>query len=173
VIAADWFEKSFGAPLPFALGELAQTPDATHWATALVPQLSARALVIPAFPDEPSSYTVIGHWGSGLGSQAFYFVRREPQHRCFLRIGWGGAWDDTTAEQIVAALDEWRALRDDVAGSEVVYSLGTGHARIDVGGPTITLDAGAMIEGAGGRSPRADELLRRARDLATDSGRAV
>ena len=133
----SWFEQTFGAPLPLALPTLVQTPGAHHWVSqqwANDPSLSPNALMVPAFPDQPERYTVIGHWGHGLGSQAFYFVHREPEHRCFLRVGFGGPYDPPSrAGEIVRALSLYRELRalPGLHRSEVVYSIGSGRAEVE------------------------------------------
>jgi hypothetical protein len=158
--AHAWFARTFGAPLPFAV-DLVQTPERTHWTThaALVPD----ALVVPTFPDTPPCYTVIGHWGYGVGSQAFYFVRREARHRCFLRVDLGGAYDPPErGAEIAAALAVYRELLEEPAlhASEIVYSIGTGHAQLQLDDQAIAFDTWAATSGPGAPAPRVDEFLR-------------
>jgi hypothetical protein len=159
----DWFQRTFGAPFPFPIDEpLVQTAGSTHWATH--PQLSPEALVIPTFPDAPPCYTVVGHWGHGIGSQAFYFVRREEHHRCFLRVGFGGAYDPAErGGDIVAALTTYRDLLKarSLVASEIVYSIGTGHAALELeGGDSLSFDTWSATAGPGARAPRVDEFMR-------------
>jgi hypothetical protein len=173
--AHDWFERTFGAPLPFVIAEpLVQTPGKTHWSTVVSPELAPDSLVVPAFPETPASYTVLGHWGYGVGSQAFYFVRREGRHRCFLRVGLGGAYDPPErVAEIVAALSTYRALLEAPAlsASELVYSIGTGHAELELeGGQVVAFDTWAAAAGPGAPAPRVDAFVRYVRERAQASG---
>ena len=158
--AADWFERTFGAPLPFPLPELVQTPNTTHWATH--PALTPHALMVPAFPDDPPAYTVLGHWGHGIGSQAFYFIRRDPQHRCFLRVGFGGPYDpEERRKEIVEALTLYRDLLElPLRATEIVYSIGTGHASLTSDRETIEFDTWKATTGIGAPAPTVDSFLR-------------
>lgn len=163
--AHEWFERTFGAPLPFPVLEpLVQVPGRAHWATALAPELAAEALVVPIFPQAPARYTVIGHWGYGIGSQAFYFVCKDEHHRVFLRVGYGGPYDDPVERnaEIVSALSGYRLLREgrSLAASEIVYSIGTGHAHLEIEGrEPIAFDAWTATRGIGAPAPRVHEFL--------------
>lgn len=156
----EWFQRTFGAPLSFPIEEpLIQTPGRTHWTTH--PELTPDVLVIPSFPDAPPCYTVVGHWGHGIGSQAFYFVRRDAHHRCFLRVGFGGPYDPASrAGDIVAALGIYRDLLKTLASSEIVYSIGTGHAELELERGKLAFDAWSATPGPGAPAPRVDEFMR-------------
>ena len=165
--ATEWFKRTFGAPLPFPIPELSQTPNTTHWATH--PALTPHALMVPTFPDDPPSYTVIGHWGHGIGSQAFYFIRRDDQHRCFLRVGYGGAYDSTSASSIVKALALYRDLLElPLRGSEIVYSIGTGHASLTSDHGTTEFDTWKATTGIGAPAPTVDAFMRYILQRATE-----
>ena len=108
-----WFRQTFRAEPPFAITvPLFKQPGLSHWASAKVSTLSPSRLVIPTFPDDPEVYTVAGHWGYGIASQAFYFIQRAGERRVFLRLAFGGAYGERGAEaaEVVAALEAYRAV---------------------------------------------------------------
>jgi hypothetical protein len=165
---AAWFQRVFGAALPLTIdAPLWLTPDQTHWTTTRCAALAPGALITPTFPDDPAEYTVIGHWGHGMTSQAFYFVRREPRHRCFLRLAYGGAFGDPAdqAAEIVATLREYASLRRVLLAvcedSEIEYSLGTGRARLATAEGAVDIDLyQAASSGVGAPAPKASQFMR-------------
>ena len=97
----DWFEKTFR--IPFSTLVLPGAPltkvDDLMWASpaAAKPLLVQGACL--GFPQEaPDGYFLVGFWGHGINSYAFYYQRADGwSHVCF-RLAYGGVYMDNELE---------------------------------------------------------------------------
>lgn len=119
------FSESFGLELPAALKNDPQTeplhPESDEW---LAYSWSAKSekVPLPVFPDNfektPKGTWMLGFWGYGANSYAFYFVRKDNKREIFLRLGYGGAYGDAKQDglevketlQRYMAFEEWAAV---------------------------------------------------------------
>jgi hypothetical protein len=62
--------------------------------------------------DAPEGYLLVGFWGHGVNSYAFYYARVDAHSRVYFRLGYGGVYmdNDAAAAQIRAFLTRWFAL---------------------------------------------------------------
>lgn len=104
---------------------------------------------IDAFLSEaPIGTFSVGFWGHGMNSGAFHYQRREPWGSLFLRLPYGGFFEDNErAARRIKATMEWFArflpiLSERTRHFTVVYSIGDGLFR-------ISLHDGQVIEGDG------------------------
>lgn len=157
-----FYEERFGGPLPTSLlppdqpliwreqnlfGS-AQTAEGLYLIQSTIDQFLGEA---------PLGYLTVGFWGHGMNSYGFYYQRREQWCSIFLRLAYGGVYEDNVrAAQEVKATMEWFAeflkiAKDRVQNLIVVDSMGAANFQ-------ITLLSGQTIEGNGplfklGRGP--------------------
>jgi hypothetical protein len=60
----------------------------------------------------PAGYLLVGFWGHGFNSYAFYYARVDERSRVYFRLGYGGVYmdNDAAAARIRAFLTRWFAL---------------------------------------------------------------
>lgn len=100
--AKSLFTKYFGMPFPDAL-----LPDcAVHplgesgvlFGSESVTDHQVLTAHVEFLESAPSGYYMIGFWGYGANSYAFYYVRVDERRKIYLRLPYGGAYSDTEEE---------------------------------------------------------------------------
>ncbi len=98
--------------------------------------------------EAPLGFLSVGFWGHGINSHAFYYQRHEPWCSLFLRLAYGGFYDDNErAARRIRATMEWFAgflpmVSERARHCIVVDSMGEAIFR-------IALRDGQVIEGDG------------------------
>lgn len=83
-----------------------------------------------------AGYFLIGFWGHGVNSHAFYYVRDDGRNRIFLRLSYGGAYTDNeeqarrVATFLPAFVDFERRHREAGSVLRVVESMGWGDYEV-------------------------------------------
>jgi hypothetical protein len=55
---------------------------------------------IDDFLKEDNDYFIMGFWGHGINSYAFYYIRTDPKSKIFLRLPYGGGYMDNDKEKV-------------------------------------------------------------------------
>ena len=90
----------------------------------------------------PTGYRMLGFWGHGANSHAFYFVAREPGETIYLRLPTGGAYCDPAAcmadiaDYLPALQPVLQAVRRRDGSALIVEAMGQAHYAITIGGET-------------------------------------
>ena len=86
---------------------------------------------IPRFFDScPEGYYLIGYWGHGVNSNAFYYQRIDSWSKVFLRLGFGGLYTnkkrdaETIKEFLSRYFDFERRIKNKVKSLRVLESMG-------------------------------------------------
>lgn len=161
-----WFASTFGASMPEAACALLDDVTLVRpaepwsidgvtplpfWTTHLTPALTPSTLMTPDFPDVGHDWLVLGHWGHGISSHAFYWASVRGPHRHFFRLPFGGAYGDRDADGREVArflegyADFWARRADVLGASELVCSMGQCRGELSVtagGAATTVLDTG-------------------------------
>ena len=84
----------------------------------------------------PKGYFLVGYWGHGVNSYAFYFARIDSWSRVFFRLPYGGAYGDCEREGLLIgqfiesyAFQEKR-LRETSRNFIAVDSMGKGYYKV-------------------------------------------
>jgi len=93
------FESAFGIPLAFVPmpADLTQIfPGRLLWGSAMSQQepLLTQSDLEAFLSGSRAGYFLIGFWGHGVNSHAFYYVHDDGRNRVFLRLSYGGAYTD-------------------------------------------------------------------------------
>jgi hypothetical protein len=162
----SWFASTFDEPMPAGAAALLDgvtlvrparahsidgATDIPFWTTDVATALTPSALMTPDFPDLGRDWVVIGHWGHGIASHAFYWVSVRGAHRHFFRLAFGGAYGDRAhdAREVARFLEGyaafWQRHGEALSASELVCSMGQCRAQLEVTTPrgaTTVRDAG-------------------------------
>ena len=144
------FQDTFGIPLaalPIPAGLVRINPGALLYGSEIArgtPLLTQSD--VDEFIDAPrEGYFLIGFWGHGVNSYAFYYVRDDPRSRVYLRLPYGGVYMDndenaTRISRFLPALFEFERKQLE-AGSTLmaVDSMGAGNY-------CVTTKAGMRME---------------------------
>ena len=90
----------------------------------------------------PTGYRMLGFWGHGANSHAFYFVAREPSETIYLRLQTGGAYCDPAAcmadiaDYLPALQSVRQAVRRRDGSALIVEAMGHAHYEVTIGGET-------------------------------------
>ncbi len=162
----SFYAERIGGPFPLSL----LPPDQPmHWQEQTLfstvqtaePLYLLQSTIDAFLSAAPLGFFSVGFWGHGINSHAFYYQRREPSCSLFLRLAYGGFYDDNerAARQIRATMEWFAGFLPIVSARArhciVVDSMGDALYR-------ICLHNGEVIEGDGplfelGRGP-ADAL---------------
>ena len=103
--------------------------------------MSCRYLIqedIKLFIEEaPEGYLLVGFWGYGVNSEAFYYSRVDHRARVFFRLPFGNVYNGGSDEaaDVRAFLESWAAFEVAVAGDLsrliAVDSMGSGRYEIE------------------------------------------
>ncbi len=106
----------------------------------------------------PDGYVMVGFWGHGVNSYAFYYVLADSWRKVFLRLPYGGVYmdNDEQAKLIRSFLPAYaefeRLLQDKAESLEVVDSMGEGHYRVRLKDGRVLERQGSMLQDPGFRS---------------------
>ncbi len=148
-----FYAERIGGPFPLSLLPADQP---LHWqgqtlfrsSLTTEPPYLLQSTIDCFLSEAPMGFFSVAFWGHGMNSHAFYYQRREPWCSLFLRLAYGGFYDDNerAARQIRATM-EWFAgflpiVRERARHCIVVDSMGDALFR-------ICLHDGQVIEGDG------------------------
>jgi hypothetical protein len=115
---------------------------------------------------------MVGFWGHGVNSYAFYYARDDGRNRVCLRLPYGGVYMDNErcAREIAAFLPAFFTFERDVAAGgaslAALESMGTGLYELVNGDGSRRRHEGSLL-----RHPKFDLLLGRAQPNAGRAGR--
>lgn len=101
------------------------------------------ASVGPFMSKCPEGYLLVGFWGYGINSYAFYYCRVDDWSRVYFRLPFGGGYmdNDKNARQIrdflPAYLDFEDEVRSRVSTLKIVIAMGGGWCEIEAAGETV------------------------------------
>jgi len=91
----------------------------------------------PFIQEAPEGYLLVGFWGYGMNSEAFYYSRIDRRARVLFRLPFGNVYHGgrDEAADVRAFLENWSAIEDAVAGDLrrllAVDSMGSGRYEIE------------------------------------------
>jgi hypothetical protein len=135
------FESAFGIPLAVVPmpGDLIQIfPGQLLWGSAISQQepLLTQSDIEAFLSGSRAGYFLIGFWGHGVNSHAFYYVHDDGRNHVFLRLSYGGAYSDNeeqarrVATFLPAFVDFERRHREAGSVLRVVDSMGWGDYEV-------------------------------------------
>lgn len=155
----DRFEKAFGLPFSIlpSLPERLEPADEKNmlWRSRTV--TSDNYLGIGPGTDlrsVPIGYFMVGFWGYGINSHAFYYCRKDALSMIFLRLGYGGYDMDNeeAAAQIRQFLPALFAFDAEVrargAQFDALDTMGAGSYRVTEPDGTVTEYSGSLLQSA-------------------------
>ncbi|MEA5442841.1 hypothetical protein [Cyanobium gracile] len=95
----SFYAERMGGPLP---DTLLPSDQPLYWqgqtlfstAQTAEPAYLLQSTIDSFLSEAPLGYFSVGFWGHGMNSHAFYYQRREPWCSLFLRLAYGGFYDD-------------------------------------------------------------------------------
>jgi hypothetical protein len=146
-----FYAERMGGPLPSTL----LPPDQPlHWqgqtlfstARGTEPPYLLQSTIDSFLSGAPLGHCSVGFWGHGLNSHAFYYQRREPWCSLFLRLAYGGFYDDNERARHCIVVDSMgdAIFRIALHNGEVIE--GDGPLFTPEGGPADALKP--LLEGA-------------------------
>ena len=113
----------------------------------------AQAEIGPFLRTAPEGYLLVGFWGHGVQSHAFYYIRVDAQSRVYFRLPHGGVYMDNerAAQRIRVFLTRFVAiappLRAQTTSFVAVDAMGEARYRL-VGkdGTTVELDRSLLVD---------------------------
>lgn len=149
----EWFERTFGAPLPLEAALSVERVADHVWMSERAKASLGSPPMMPELPDLGGDYVVAGHWGYGTSSWAFYWIEVRGTHQRFFRLPWGGAYGDAGADAAhvrayLAGYDAWRrASEGGLRESRIVSDMGADSAHLVLaGGRVVDVDGGLPAE---------------------------
>jgi hypothetical protein len=135
------FESAFGIPLGVVPmpGDLIQIfPGQLLWGSAISQQqpLLTQSDIEAFLEGSRAGYFLIGFWGHGVNSHAFYYVHDDGRNHVFLRLSYGGAYTDNeeqarrVATFLPAFIDFERRHREAGSVLRVVDAMGWGDYEV-------------------------------------------
>jgi hypothetical protein len=135
------FQTAFSislATLPVPAGLVRIFPDGMLFGSAIAQQepLLTQSDVHKFIEHAREGYFLIGFWGHGVNSYAFYYVRDDPRSRVYLRLPFGGVYMDSEenaariARFLPALLEFERTQLEDGSTLLAVDSMGAGDYRV-------------------------------------------
>jgi hypothetical protein len=135
------FEAAFGirlgvVPMP---GNLIQIfPGRQLWGSAISKQepLLTQSDIEAFLNGSRAGYFLIGFWGHGVNSHAFYYVHDDGRNHVFLRLSYGGVYTDNDEQArriatfLPAFVDFERRHREAGSVLRVVDSMGSGDYQV-------------------------------------------
>jgi hypothetical protein len=168
-----FYAERMGGPLPSTL----LPPDQPlHWqgqtlfstARGTEPPYLLQSAIDSFLSGAPLGHCSVGFWGHGMNSHAFYYQRREPWCSLFLRLTYGGFYDDNerAALQIRTTM-EWFAgflliVSERARHCIVVDSMGDAIFRIALHNGEVIEGDGPLFSPEGGPADALKPLLERA-----------
>jgi len=135
------FEAAFGipfgvVPMPDDLVQI--FPGRPLWGSAISKQepLLTQSDTEAFLKGSRAGYFLIGFWGHGVNSHAFYYVHDDGRNHVFLRLSYGGAYTDNVEQArrvatfLPAFVDFERRHREAGSVLRVVDSMGAGDYQV-------------------------------------------
>ncbi|MCW8890548.1 MAG: hypothetical protein OQL20_07820 [Sedimenticola sp.] len=151
---AKLMQERFGMILPNALlpNLPLQPMDETGLLVGNIPSGQSPCLIPEQLEDyliHPSdNYFYYGFWGYGENSHAFYYVNMTEQQTIWLRLPYGGAYNDLTrdAEHIAALLQSLARLLPRYPHLRLIQNMGEGELALGPDSPEISWRYPAIID---------------------------
>lgn len=158
----SFYAERIGGPFPLTL---LPSDQPLHWqgqtlfgtARGTEPPYLLQSTIDSFLSEAPMGHCAVGFWGHGLNSHAFYYQRREPWGSLFLRLAYGGFYDDNErAARRIRTTMEWFAgflpiVSERARHCIVVDSMGDGIFRIALPDEQVIEGDGPLFEP--GRGP--------------------